>query len=56
METELFSYNLPRELIARYPLERGMEQLLVVERETGKIFHKQFSDLLSYLHPVMYLS
>jgi S-adenosylmethionine:tRNA ribosyltransferase-isomerase len=50
METELFSYNLPRELIARYPLERGMEKLLVVERETGKIFHKQFSDLLSYLH------
>jgi S-adenosylmethionine:tRNA ribosyltransferase-isomerase len=51
METELFSYNLPKELIARYPLERGMEQLLVMERETGKIFHKQFSDLLSYLHP-----
>jgi S-adenosylmethionine:tRNA ribosyltransferase-isomerase len=51
METELFSYYLPRELIARYPLERGMEKLLVVERDTGKIFHKQFSDLLSYLHP-----
>jgi S-adenosylmethionine:tRNA ribosyltransferase-isomerase len=51
MKTELFSYNLPRQLIARYPLERGMEQLLVVERDTGKIFHKQFSDLPSYLHP-----
>ncbi len=50
MQTELFSYNLPKELIAGYPLERGMEQLLVVERETGKIFHKHFSDLLSYLH------
>jgi S-adenosylmethionine:tRNA ribosyltransferase-isomerase len=50
MQTELFSYNLPRELIALYPLERGMERLLVLERDTGKIFHKQFSDLLSYLH------
>jgi S-adenosylmethionine:tRNA ribosyltransferase-isomerase len=52
MQTELFSYNLPRELIDRYPLERGMERLLVVERDTGRIFHKQFSDLLSYIHPV----
>jgi S-adenosylmethionine:tRNA ribosyltransferase-isomerase len=51
METKLFSYYLPRELIARYPLERGMERLLVVKRDTGKIFHKQFSDLPSYLHP-----
>jgi S-adenosylmethionine:tRNA ribosyltransferase-isomerase len=51
MQTELFSYNLPKELIARYPLERGMDRLLVVERETGRIFHRQFSDLLSYLYP-----
>jgi S-adenosylmethionine:tRNA ribosyltransferase-isomerase len=51
MQTELFSYALPRELIARYPLERGMERLLVVDRSTGKIFQKQFTDLLSYLNP-----
>ncbi len=51
MKTELFSYNMPRQLIAGYPLERGMERLLVVERDTGKIFHKQFSDLPAYLHP-----
>jgi S-adenosylmethionine:tRNA ribosyltransferase-isomerase len=51
MQTELFSYNLPKELIARYPLERGMDRLLVVDRKKDRIFHRQFRDLLSYLYP-----
>jgi S-adenosylmethionine:tRNA ribosyltransferase-isomerase len=51
MQTRLFSYNLPRELIARYPLERGLEKLLVLDRDSGKISHKQFSDLPSFLRP-----
>ena len=51
METEKFNYHLPRKLIARYPLERGTERLLVVERHTGRIRHLQFQDILSYLHP-----
>lgn len=51
MKTSLFSYDLPRDLIARYPVDRGKERLLVVERGTGRLFHKQFEDIHSYLMP-----
>lgn len=49
MDTERFSYHLPRHLIARYPLPRGTERLLVIERSSGRIFHRQFGDIVSYL-------
>ncbi len=51
METDLFSYCLPGELIAQYPLERGKDRLLVIDRRTGELFHRQFEDILSYLYP-----
>lgn len=45
-----FYYNLPDELIARYPLaERSTSRLLVLEGATGNLAHKQFADLLDYL-------
>lgn len=41
-----FDYQLPPELIAQAPLEnRSGSRLLVVERTTGDIRHKQFADL-----------
>ncbi|HVN72955.1 MAG TPA: tRNA preQ1(34) S-adenosylmethionine ribosyltransferase-isomerase QueA [Desulfomonilia bacterium] len=49
MKTNQFFYHLPKQLVAQYPLERGKERLLVVERDTGKIHHGQFAELLSYL-------
>ncbi|GAA5220990.1 tRNA preQ1(34) S-adenosylmethionine ribosyltransferase-isomerase QueA [Membranihabitans marinus] len=44
-----FNYNLPKKLIAKYPApERDESRLMVVNRQTGKIEHKLFKDLLDY--------
>jgi len=53
MRTKLssFNYNLPKELIAQYPsTERDQSRLMVVHRNTGKIEHKIFKDLLGYFN------
>lgn len=45
-----FDYNLPKELIARYPLkERDKARLLVLDRKTGKIEHRIFKDFIDYV-------
>lgn len=50
MNVNEFYYNLPEELIAQHPpLERGNSRLLVVDKITGEIEHKAFSDFTSYL-------
>ncbi len=47
-----FHYDLPEELIAQDPLEkRSDSRLMVVNRETGEVCHKTFTDILSYLSP-----
>ncbi|MDI6784708.1 MAG: tRNA preQ1(34) S-adenosylmethionine ribosyltransferase-isomerase QueA [bacterium] len=47
-----FDYHLPKELIAQFPPEkRGQSRLLVYHRDHGRIEHRQFPDLLEYLHP-----
>lgn len=44
-----FNYNLPEELIAEYPTERRDEsRLMVVHRDSGKIEHKVFKDVIDY--------
>lgn len=51
MRTKLsqFNFELPPELIAKYPTERRDEsRLMVVHRKTGKIEHKIFKDVLDY--------
>jgi len=51
MRTKLsnFSFDLPEKLIAQYPSKKRDEsKLLVVHRETGKIEHKIFKDVLDY--------
>jgi len=51
MRTKLsqFKFELPEELIAKYPSEqRDESRLMVVHRETGKIEHKIFKDVLDY--------
>ena len=48
MKTSDFNYNLPDELIAKYPLKsRSASRLLVYE---NKIQHKSFIDFLDYLN------
>jgi S-adenosylmethionine:tRNA ribosyltransferase-isomerase len=47
-----FYYHLPEELIAQFPLEeRDTCQLLVLHRETKKVEHKMFSQIVDYLNP-----
>lgn len=51
MRTKLsqFDFELPKELIAEYPADiRDESRLMVVHRDTGKIEHKVFKDILDY--------
>ena len=51
MKTSDFYYDLSEELIAQDPLEdRTASRLLVLNRETGAIEHKIFSDVIDYLN------
>lgn len=46
-----FDYNLPKELIAQYPLkEREQARLLVLDRRNKKIEHRIFKDMADYLN------
>ena len=50
--THDFYYDLPEELIAQTPLQkRDSSRLLTLERSTGKVGHKTFSDILDFLRP-----
>lgn len=50
MKTSDFYYDLPKELIAQVPIEpRDSSRLLVLDRESGKIIHKHFYDIIDYL-------
>ena len=47
-----FSFDLPDELIARYPMaERSASRLLTLDGTTGALADKQFTDLLSMINP-----
>lgn len=49
MKLSEFNFDLPEELIAKYPADnRDDARLMVIHRETGKIEHKLFKDILSY--------
>lgn len=51
MKTSDFYYDLPEELIAQDPLvDRTASRLLVLNRETGTVGHKIFSDVIDYLN------
>ncbi|WP_209458430.1 tRNA preQ1(34) S-adenosylmethionine ribosyltransferase-isomerase QueA [Youngiibacter multivorans] len=50
MKVNDFYYDLPEELIAQHPLEkRDSSRLMVVDRVSGEISHRVFSDLPEYL-------
>jgi len=50
VRVSLFDYDLPPELIAQYALEeRSASRMLVLERASGSIGHRQFTDLPQYL-------
>jgi len=51
MRTEDFNFELPEHLIAQTPLKKRDEsKLLVLDKKTGNIEHKQFSNIIDYLN------
>jgi S-adenosylmethionine:tRNA ribosyltransferase-isomerase len=49
MKLSDFNFNLPEELIAEYPSDnRDESRMMVIHRETGKIEHKLFKDIINY--------
>lgn len=52
MNVKDYDYDLPEELIAQDPLEdRSSSRLMVLDRQTGDVQHRHFTDILEYLHP-----
>jgi S-adenosylmethionine:tRNA ribosyltransferase-isomerase len=48
MKLSEFKFDLPQSLIALYPADRGESRLMVVNRQTKKIEHKKFSEIIDY--------
>ena len=50
MKTDDFDFYLPEKLIAQTPLEkRDSSRLLVLDKKTGKISHRHFTDIIDYM-------
>ncbi|MBS3769842.1 MAG: tRNA preQ1(34) S-adenosylmethionine ribosyltransferase-isomerase QueA [Bacteroidales bacterium] len=59
MKLSQFKYNLPEELIALYPAKnRDESRLMVLHRNSGKIEHRIFKDIVEYFneHDVIVLN
>ena len=51
MKLSQFKFNLPKELIAKFPTEnRDESRLMIVHRDSGKIEHKVFKDVVDYVN------
>jgi S-adenosylmethionine:tRNA ribosyltransferase-isomerase len=49
MKLSAFKFTLPSKLVAMHPVEnREDARLMVIHKDTGKIEHKQFKDILAY--------
>lgn len=52
MKTTDFFYDLPHELIAQHPLpDRSSSRLLCLDKTSGAIEHRHFTDIIDYIHP-----
>lgn len=52
MQLSDFHYHIPEELIAAHPPEvRGEARLLVLDRQTGEITDRMYTDVVDYLQP-----
>lgn len=50
MNIDEFDFELPQELIAQTPLkERSASRLMVLNKHSGTIAHRHFTDITSYL-------
>ncbi|WP_232695565.1 tRNA preQ1(34) S-adenosylmethionine ribosyltransferase-isomerase QueA [Brevibacillus daliensis] len=52
MDVKEYDFDLPEELIAQHPLrDRTSSRLLVLDKKSGEVAHRQFTDLIDYLEP-----
>ena len=52
MKVSDFNYELPEHLIAQHPYDKRDEaRLMVLDKQTQKIEHKVFKDIIDYLNP-----
>ena len=51
MRVDLFDYELPTGRIAQEPAPRGSSRLLVLDRATGRIAHRRFTEFPDLLEP-----
>ncbi|MEA1913269.1 MAG: tRNA preQ1(34) S-adenosylmethionine ribosyltransferase-isomerase QueA [candidate division WOR-3 bacterium] len=51
MKKSDFLFDLPKELIAQFPRERGRSKLFVLHRDSRKFEHRNFPDLIDYINP-----
>ncbi len=52
MKLSQFKFNLPKDLLAEYPAKnREDARLMVINRQTKKIEHKKFKDIINYFEP-----
>ena len=52
LRTSDYFFDLPEELIAQDPLEdRSSSRLLVLDKNTGKVEHHSFKEILNYVEP-----
>jgi S-adenosylmethionine:tRNA ribosyltransferase-isomerase len=52
VKLSLFDYHLPKALIAQQPhRRRDQSRLMVLDRSDGKVEHRRFPDILSYINP-----
>jgi len=49
MKKSDFVFDLPKELIAQYPRDRGQSRLFVLYRKRRKFEHKSFKDIMQYV-------
>ncbi|MGE5703626.1 MAG: tRNA preQ1(34) S-adenosylmethionine ribosyltransferase-isomerase QueA, partial [Clostridia bacterium] len=50
MDVTQFDFDLPESLIAQHPLaDRSSSRLLVLDKTTGDVAHRKFTDLIDYL-------
>ena len=56
MELSEFNYELPEELIAQTPIEKRDEsRLMILDKNTGKIEHKIFKEIIPELYQHVYM-
>jgi S-adenosylmethionine:tRNA ribosyltransferase-isomerase len=52
IETRLYDYELPTELIAQVPIgDRDKSRLMIVDRAGGGVTHSRFAEIVEYVRP-----